>query len=308
MRPALKADLLLLTTAAIWGAGFVAQRVGMEHMGPFLYNGLRFALGALALSPLVGRGPAAPHAGIETAAGSGGLARRAGLLAGAVLFMAAALQQAGLVWTTAGKAGFITGLYVPMAPLMGLALGQRVSRGVWLGVALTTAGLFLLSVTEDWGMGKGDALVLVGAVFWALHVMVLGHYAPLCRPVRLARDQFAVCAGLSLAAALALETEGVLAPVWITSPTAWKAAWGAVAFGGLLSVGLAYTLQVVGQREAPPSHAAVILSLESVFAVVAGVLFLGEAVGSRELTGCGLMLAGMLAAQLWPPPRNRHAP
>jgi drug/metabolite transporter (DMT)-like permease len=286
----LRADGLLMLTALIWGAAFVAQRLGMEHVGPFTFNGVRFALGALALQPLIWRmqkGRGTP--GVET-----GRIVRCGLLAGCVLFAGAALQQVGIVYTTAGKAGFITGLYVVMVPLFGLLLGQRAGTGTWIGALAAAAGLYLLSVNEDFSIAYGDVLELIGAVFWAGHVLVIGKLSPGMDgtdAVKLAAAQFVTCAALSLGFGFALE------------PVTWEGIRGAavpILYGGLMSVGVAYTLQVVAQRDADPAHAAIILSLEAVFAAVTGYFLLDEVLAMRAFIGCGLMLGGMLLSQLKP--------
>lgn len=283
-----RADLLLLITAAIWGSAFVAQRLGMNAVGPMLYTGLRFTLGALAILPLAlllkeGRPPRRP------------LSRHglylAGAAAGTLLFLGASLQQVGLLYTSVANAGFITGLYVVLVPLIGLLLGQRPHAGIWLGAGLAITGLYLLSVGDGFTIASGDALQLAGAVFWALHVLLLDAVARRTHAVRLACLQFATCALLSMIAAVLFET---------IDPAAIRAAAPAIAYGGLLSVGLAYTLQVVAQKDAIASHAAIILSMEAVFAALAGWLVLGETLTVRALAGCTLMLAGMLAAQLIP--------
>ncbi|MDP3427258.1 MAG: DMT family transporter [Humidesulfovibrio sp.] len=291
-----KADVLLMLTAIIWGAAFVAQRLGMEHIGPFTFNGIRFALGALALQPLIWRMQATRAR--EGGAGGQGLdsARliRYGLLAGCVLFAGAALQQVGIVYTTAGKAGFITGLYVVMVPLFGLFLRQRAGAGTWLGALAAAVGLYLLSVNEDFTIAYGDVLELIGAVFWAVHVLLIGRLSPgmdATDAVKLASAQFAVCSLLSLGVAVATEPI-VLAGI--------SAAAVPILYGGLMSVGVAYTLQVVAQRDANPAHAAIILSMEAVFAAVAGYFVLGEVLAVRALIGCALMLGGMLVSQLRP--------
>jgi drug/metabolite transporter (DMT)-like permease len=286
----LKADWLLLLTALIWGSAFVAQRVGMEHVGPFTFNGVRFTLGALVLLPLVvRRRPLVPPERGGIVEGGRWTVLWGGGLAGVVLFIAAALQQVGLVYTTAGKAGFITGLYVIIVPILGLLWGYRPRWGGWVGAGLAVAGLYLLSVTESFTLAPGDFLELVGAFFWAVHVLILGWFAPRVRRVRLACIQFAVCALLSLV------TAGLFEPV---TAEGLRGAAVPILYGGLLSVGVAYTLQVVAQRHAPPVHAAVILSLEAVFAAVAGWILLDETLGLRGIAGCGLMMAGMLTAQL----------
>ncbi|WP_035040641.1 DMT family transporter [Desulfovibrio sp. X2] len=279
----MRANGLLLLTAAIWGAAFVAQRVGMEHIGPMAFNGIRFTLGALALLPLAAR---------SAGTAERPLGRRGALLvslaAGCVLFLGASLQQWGIVYTTAGKAGFITGLYVILVPLLGLWFGQRPGIGCWIGALLAVAGLYLLSVEGDFSMQWGDVLVLISALFWAVHVLLVGAVSPRMNPVRFAMAQYAVCALLSLVSAFFLEE---------TTLSGVTAAAVPILYGGLMSVGVAYTLQVVAQRDAHPAHAAIILSLEGAFAALAGWLLLDEVIPLRGLVGCGLMLAGMLAAQ-----------
>lgn len=287
----LKADWLLLLTAVIWGSAFVAQRVGMDHVGPLLFNGVRFTLGALVLLPLVLRQKPIVAADEGRAVGRGNrVLVWGGGLAGVVIYAGATLQQAGLVYTTAGKAAFITGLYVIIVPILGLLWGFRPRWGGWLGACLAVAGLYFLSVTEDFRFAPGDFLVLLSAFFWAVHVIILGWLSPRVRRLRLACIQFMVCAFLSLVSAALFE------PV---TAEGLRGAAIPILYGGLLSVGVAYTLQVVAQRHAPPVHAAVILSLEAVFGAVAGWIILGEVLDLRAFVGCGLMLSGMLTAQLW---------
>jgi drug/metabolite transporter (DMT)-like permease len=294
----LKADTLLMLTALIWGAAFVAQRLGMEHVGPFTFNGVRFALGALALQPLIWRMQRTRRSeggGSGTSLGLGSARLICyGLVAGCVLFAGAALQQVGIVYTTAGKAGFITGLYVVMVPLFGLFLRQRAGAGTWVGAVLAAVGLYLLSVNEDFTIAYGDVLELIGAVFWAGHVLLIGRLSPgmdATDAVKLASAQFAVCSLLSLGVAVATEPIMLAGIAKATVP---------ILYGGLMSVGVAYTLQVVAQRDANPAHAAIILSLEAVFAAVAGYFVLGEVLALRALIGCALMLGGMLVSQLRP--------
>ena len=286
-------DSLLLLTALIWGLAFVAQRKGMEHVGPFTYNAIRFALGSLSLLPLVfaRRAPAVSHPGLGQGAppraAIGPLA--AGLLAGGVLFFGASLQQIGIVYTTAGKAGFITGLYVVLVPLSGLLWGQRAGWSAWAGACIAVAGLFLLSVTDAFRMERGDLLVAASAFFWAGHVQVIGWLSPRTDPLRLSCIQFAVCSLASGIGALAVEQP--------TLPAVLSAAWP-ILYGGVMSVGIAYTLQVVAQRRAPPAHAAILLSMESVFAALGGSFLLGERLGARGAAGCAVMLAGMIVSQV----------
>ena len=287
----MKADLLLLLTAAIWGFAFVAQRMGMSHMGPFIFNGIRFSLGALSLVPFL----------------IWGRKRNAGtpkfdlkrywapiLLTGLVLFTGASLQQVGLVGTTAGKAGFITGLYVILVPLLALLWGTRTHAAHWAGAVLAVAGLYLLSVRGGWEISPYDLIVLAGAFAWAVHVHLIAKYSALVGSVRLASMQFAICGLLSLAIAALFEPislSGIGDGLW------------AILYGSFLSVGLAYTLQVVAQRTANPSHAAIILSLEGAFAALGGWLVLSEALSPRDLVGAGLILAGTLISQFFGQPR-----
>ncbi|MGU5716846.1 DMT family transporter [Aeromonas taiwanensis] len=286
----MRSNMMLLMAAAIWGLGFVAQRLGMDHMGPFTFNGLRFLLGAFSLQPLLwwlkSRQPRQP-------AGQPSGDRRqlliGGLLAGGVLFSAASLQQVGLLYTTAAKAGFITGLYIILVPVIGLALRHKTGANTWIGALIAMAGLYYLSVTEEFTIGYGDLLQVVGALFWAVHLLVLDHYSNRVAPIRLAGVQFVVCGLLSLITAFAIETPTLSGAV---------AGWQALLYAGLVSVGIGYTLQVVGQRGAHPAHAAIILSLETVFAAIGGVLLLGEHLDERAIVGCTLMLAGMLISQI----------
>ena len=292
MNTKLRCDLLLLLAAAIWGLAFVAQRLGMAHTGPLTFNGTRFALGAAALLPLVimraRQTGAAPIVWRQDL--------RRGLILGLVLTGGATLQQIGVVYTTAGKAGFITGLYVVLVPILGLMIGQRTGGRTWLGAVLAVVGLYLLSITGRLHMERGDVLVLVGAFFWSTHVLLIGRWANKTDPVRLACLQFWVCSLVSTAAAFVFET-----PEW----SGLQGALWPILYAGLLSTGVAYTLQVVAQRHAPPAHAAIILSLEAPFAVFGGMLMLGETLSVRGMVGCALMLSGMVFSQVDFKPRRR---
>jgi drug/metabolite transporter (DMT)-like permease len=287
-----RADWLLLLTALIWGCAFVAQRAGMRHVGPFTFNGIRFLLGACALLPLIvfrsrryGTRPDAGHSFFSTSF------MMKGLLIGVVLFCGASLQQIGMVHTTAGKGGFITGLYVILVPIIGLFLGQRTGWSGWAGASLATAGMYLLCVTDALHIENGDLWVLASAFFWAVHVLILGRLSPTMDTIKLACAQFLVCALVSLTTAVATET---------ITLTGIQDGMLPILYGGLMSVGIAYTLQVVAQKDAPPVHASIILSLETVFAAVSGWLLLGEVLSLRAVIGCGLMLGGMLVVQLQP--------
>jgi drug/metabolite transporter (DMT)-like permease len=323
----LSADFLLLLTAMIWGFAFVAQRAGMGSIGPFAYNAARYALGALSLLPIIllrrpGRNDGStPSAGQPAAAGvaSGAatdaaatararraaLARNLGypLLAGTVLFLGASLQQVGLVTTTAGNAAFITSLYVVLVPLIGLFLGRKVGAKGWLAAALAVAGLYIISVGGKFSVARGDLLVLVGAFFWACHILVIGHLATRTDPILLSAGQFTVCAVYSLVASLLFD------PPFPAG--SWLEALGAaalpIAYGGILSCGVAFTLQIVGQRKAKPSHASIIMALEALFGAIGGVIILGEPLTSRLVTGGLLMLGGAVLSQVEVPKKRPDA-
>jgi drug/metabolite transporter (DMT)-like permease len=282
----LTADLLLLLTAAIWGFAFVAQRLGNAYMGPFTFNAIRFSLGTVALLPLFfwqkKRGVDQPKVPLRKLA-------LPMLAIGLVLFTGASLQQVGLLGTTAGKAGFITGLYVILVPLLALIWGRKTHAAHWIGAVLAVVGLYLLSVKSGFSISPYDLIVLVGAFVWAGHVHLIDRYADAVGPVRLAMVQFAITGVLSAIVALLFETvtfSAIAAGIWT------------ILYGAFLSVGLAYTLQIVAQRTADPAHAAIILSLEGAFAALGGWLVLREVLTGRDLLGCGLMLAGTLISQV----------
>ncbi|MGH8419634.1 MAG: DMT family transporter [Pseudomonas sp.] len=285
---ALRADLLMLLTAMIWGSGFVAQTAGMDHIGPYLFSGLRFALGSVCLLPLVMRRPASgPRP--EPLLTRGLL--QGGIVMGIALALGINLQQVGLLFTSVTNSGFITGLYVIVVPLLGLFLGHKTGIGTWLGCLLAVLGMFLLSVGDNFQVASGDWLQLIGAFVWGGHVVLVGVFASRHDPIRLAFLQFVTCSIVSLILALIFE------PITLD---AIIAATPALLYGGVVAVGIGYTLQVVAQKDAIASHAAIILSLEAVFAAIAGAWLLGEELQVRGYIGCGLMLAGMLLAQLWP--------
>jgi drug/metabolite transporter (DMT)-like permease len=281
----LRADLTLLFVASIWGSAFVAQRLAAAQVGVFLFNGFRFLLAALVLLPLALRQKQS--------------VRRwksqdfwlVGLL-GLLLACGAAFQQWGLRYTTAGNAGFVTGLYVVIIPFV-LALGWREAprSTIWLASALAAAGLFLLSTGGSLKMNPGDTLELAGAFVWAFHVILLSRLVQRLEVLSLSIVQYLVCGLLSLLLSFSVGGEP-----WIVSLPGWLA----VFYTGIFSVGLGYTLQAVGQRFAPPADAAILLSMESVFAALFGWWILGEALTGAQLLGCAMMFAGILLAQLRP--------
>jgi len=348
-REALRADILLLLTAAIWGFGFVAQRSGMEYIGPFAFNGIRFILGSLSLLPFIFvRRIRSCSARVSLRMPHGRLLLPS-LAAGGCLFIAVMFQQFGIIFTTAGNAGFITGLYVVLTPFFGIFLGRKTGLPTWIGSVLTLAGLYFISVAGRLGsVNPGDILIVISAFFWTAHVLLIdrlmntagrvsnvihvktldsikSHNAEsgksLIDPLELSAGQFAVCGILSLAGAFLAEPF-VSAAAELVDPSllsaglfAWKPfpqlisalekgtvlfpvnALIPILYGGLGSVGIAYTLQVIAQRDAPPAHATIILCFEGCFAAIGGVLLLAEKAGAWTLLGFAFMLAGMLATQ-----------
>lgn len=290
IKNSLGSDLILLLAAVIWGFAFVAQRIGMDYVGPFTYNGVRFALGTIVLLPFlfVNASKTEPMIKVTHPAD-----RRkiiiGSFMTGLFLFGGAALQQLGLQHTTAGKAGFITGLYVVFVPIVGLFFGQRSHLTMWIGAILSLSGLYLLSITSGFTIEPGDKLVLYCAIIFTFHVLFIAWLSPMMNSFLLAVIQFTICALLNLVIAFAIE------PVNLPSI---MHAWLPIAYGGILSVGIAYTLQVVAQKTAHPAYASIILSLEAVFAMLGGWLVLHEALTPRMLIGCMLMLAGMVVVQV----------
>jgi drug/metabolite transporter (DMT)-like permease len=285
-----QANLILLITAVIWGGGFVAQRLGMQQLGPYLFNGFRFLIGAITLLPVV----LVQKRKVTSQAGSLKTTLAIGAAAGIFLFFGATFQQLGLVYTTAGKAGFITGLYVIIVPLLGMFWGDRAPIFTWLGAILAVVGLYFLSTTRGLVFAPGDGFVLIGACFWAMHVQFIARFSPRVDPIRLSLVQALFTSLLSFGVAFFAE-EFVLDRVLSAALP--------ILYGGVISIGIAYTLQVIGQQYAKPTPAAIILSLESVFAVFWGWLILSEAITARILLGGSLMLAGMVVSQL----RRNHA-
>jgi drug/metabolite transporter (DMT)-like permease len=277
----MQADLLLLLTSCIWGFGFVAQRSGMEFVGPFTFNAVRFSLGSLSLLPLIAiRRKSIPSA-------------RAVILsscaAGSCLFIAVSLQQVGLMYTTAGKAGFITGLYVVLTPIFGIFLGKKTGFPTWLGAGSTALGLFFLSRAGNTGsVNPGDCITGVSAIFWTFHVLLIDRLVRRVDPIVLSCGQFAWCGVYSFIGMAFRET---------LSAEALRGGLIPILYGGLGSVGVAYTLQAVAQRSAPPAHAVIILCLEGGFAALGGVLILAEPLCPWTFLGFAAMFFGMVATQ-----------
>ena len=277
--------------AAIWGSGFVAQRAGMETLGPLSFNAARFVLAILSLLPVGWYQRQRLQRETEQTVEYGTVFWAGGLLAGTVMFAGFTLQQMGLQYTTAGNAGFITSIYIVLVPLLGLLLGQTTRLYTWVGIGLAVVGLYNLSIGPDFSINQGDWLELLGSFFWAVHVLTLGWLSPRLKDlVGLSILQFVVAACWAIITAQWLEQ-----PHWADFVTAAVP----LLYSGFIVSGLGFTLQLVAQRTVSSSVAALILSGEAVFALIAGWLFLGEDVGSKQLFGCSLMLAGMLISQ-WP--------
>jgi drug/metabolite transporter (DMT)-like permease len=279
----LKADLILLLVASLWGSAFVAQRLAAAQVGVFLFNGLRFILAALLLLPMALRSKRPRRQWMIRDRWLVGLL-------GLLLASGAALQQWGLRYTTAGNAGFITGLYVVIIPFV-LAIGWRDTPRpvIWLASVMAAAGLFLLSTNGSFLINPGDLLELAGAFMWAFHVILLGRLVQRLDILPLSVVQYLLCGALSLLLAIFLKGQ-----LRIGTFNGWMA----IVYTGFFSVGMGYTLQAVGQRHAPPADAAIILSMESVFAAFFGWWILGEGLSGAQLLGCALMFAGIFLAQV----------
>ena len=293
---------MLLLTAFIWGTAFVAQKSGMDYVGPFTFNGIRTLIGALVLTPVIAFLKRQELSGTESGEteaeriGTGEKEEKkalltGGLCCGAILFVAGSLQQVALQDTAAGKAGFITALYIVLVPVLGLFLRQKVRPVIWACVAASAVGLFLLCVPagESFStIGKGELLLFISAVFFAVHILAIDHFVQKADGVRLSQMQFLVCGLLSVPL------------IFWEAPSLGSilACWLPIFYTGVLSVGVAYTLQVVAQKDTNPTSASLILSLESVFSVLAGAIILSERMSVRELFGCLLMFAAIIVSQL----------
>ena len=285
---ALRGNLLLLVTSAIWGFGFIAQQFGSRALPPFSFNACRFALGSASLLPLIVIFGWHDPARRRARAASRRLSVQGGLLNGGVMFLGAWLQQAGIAETTAGQAAFLTGLYILFVPLLGLFMHHRVPLTTWCAGILALVGLYLLSVREDLSVSRGDVFEIAGAVFWALHILCIDAYVKRTDSLEFSFWQFAFCALFSVGTALFLEPGGFAHVGDALLP---------ILYCGVVSVGIAYTLQVVAQKDVIPAHAALILSVETVFATLGGAVVLGENLGLRGYVGCVLMFSGMILAQ-----------
>ncbi len=284
---AFNAEILLFLAAIVWGFAFVAQKVGMESIGPMAYNGIRFLVGSASLLPVIWFFDKKTKK-TNPKLGNKHELWKAGIISGFVLFVAASIQQIGIVYTTAGNAGFITSIYVILVPIFGLFLKQVVNIQTWIGAVIALIGLYFLSVSEGLTLVIGDALVFGSAFFWAAQVLFASYYALRVNVLKLAAIQFALTGVLSLFISFFTETYGLQNIYDAIIP---------ILYGGVLSVGLAFTLQLVAQKNVIPSHAAIILSTESLFAAIGGWLLLNEQLTPIEMMGAAFMLSGVILSQ-----------
>lgn len=288
-----KGIFMLLACAFIWGVAFVAQSVGADFLGPFSFNGIRSFLGAFFLVPCIAfidrlSGRSVSLWGTEDKERRRNLLT-GGILCGIFLAVASTLQQAGIAYTSAGKAGFITALYIVIVPILGLLVKKRVTLVQWGSVAIAAAGLYFICINEGFSVNYGDLIILACAFVFAMHIMAIERFTQLVDPVRMSAIQFFVCGCLSLPVILFMERPAL---------SDIAAAWLPIAYAGIMSCGIAYTLQIAGQKYVNVILASILLSLESVFSVLAGWLFLGETLSLREIGGCALVFAAILLAQM----------
>lgn len=274
---------MLVAVAVIWGFSFVAQSAGMAHLGPHSFNAARFILAALSMLPLwfvLSRNKTFRDPVLLVG----------GLLAGTVMFAGFTFQQIGLLYTSAGNAGFITGMYIVLVPIVGIFLKHKTQTKTWLGVVLASLGLYVLCVDDNFKVGYGDSLELIGVVFWTMHVLSIAWLSNKVDAINLSIVQFVVAAILASIAALIYEAPTVVG---------LSAALIPLLYAGIASSGIACTLQTIGQRNIEPSIAALIFASEAVFAVLGGWLILDEVMTIKEVAGCGFMMLGMIVSQ-WP--------
>lgn len=284
-------SILLLLTAVIWGTAFVAQSVGTDYIGPFTFNAVRFIIGGTVLLPLIfyfQKKEPDKRTAEEKRKGRKTLLT-GGIFCGLALCSASLFQQAGIKYTSVGKAGFITALYIIIVPVIGLFFHHKVEGKIWAAAIMAVVGLYLLCINESFTVNKGDALIFICAILFSVHILVIDHYSPKVDGVKLSCIQFYVSGLLSGIGALLTETPDMNAVLDAAAP---------ILYAGVMSCGVAYTLQIVGQKNVNPTVASLILSLESVISVLAGWIFLGEALAAREITGCLIVFAAVILVQL----------
>lgn len=288
----LKNSLILLLTATIWGVAFVAQSVGMDYVGGFTFNAVRSIIGSIVLLPVIwflDRQKAPVKRTEQERQTEWKTLITGGMACGICLCLASNFQQFGIKYTTVGKAGFITACYIVIVPILGLFMKKKCSPFIWAAVIMALIGLYLLCITDGFSIGKGDILVLVCAVLFSLHILVIDYFSPLTDGVKMSCIQFLVCGILSGIPALILEHPRM---------SSILAAWQPILYAGVMSCGVAYTLQIVGQKNMNPTVASLILSLESCISVLAGWLILGQKLSTKEILGCVIMFAAIILAQL----------
>lgn len=282
---------LLFVAALIWGTAFVAQSVGMDHIGPFTFNAVRSLVGGIALIPVIlffNRRKSPERR--ETERANRKTLLLGGVCCGLALGVASCLQQVGIQYTTVGKAGFITALYIVIVPILGLFFHKKVGAKLWISVVVAILGLYLLCMSGSLRLSWGDFLVLLCALCFSAHIMVIDYFSPKVDGVEMSCIQFFVAAVFS--AVLMLAVEGV------PDPHAVAISWMPILYTGVLSSGVGYTLQIIGQKGVNPTVASLVLSLESVISVLAGWVILGQSMSSREILGCVLMFGAIILAQL----------
>ena len=284
----MKNNILLVLTALIWGCAFVAQSVGMDYVGPFTFNMARFLIGAIVLLPVIWFMDRQRKTGAEKGAGQKTLII-GGICCGIALAVASTLQQWGILFTTVGKAGFITAMYIVIVPLLGIFIGKKVRPLIIGCVAIAVVGFYFLCMTESLRLGLGDFLVLLCAIAFSIHILVIDHFSPKVDGVKMSAIQFLTAAIISAVPTLLWEQ-----PVF----TEILQAWQPVLYAGVMSCGVAYTLQIIAQKNADPTVASLLLSLESVFSVLAGWVLLGQELSLKELFGCVLIFCAIILAQL----------
>lgn len=293
MKANVKSTILLFLTAIIWGFAFVAQLIGSEHIGTFTFNGIRFLLGSLSLIPVIlifERG-ATDKAMLKYSLISGAVT-------GVILFAAASLQQLGVEITRdAGKSGFITGLYIVLVPIFGIFLGKKPTAFTWISAAVSIVGLYFLCMGGNEAFGTGDIVLLVGSFFWAAHILIIDHCSPHVYAIRYASTQFAVCGIISMICSFIFEKPEAESIMNAALP---------LLYGGVLSAGIAYTLQIIGQRDCDPTYSAIIMSTESVFGAIGGMLVLHQYMTPRGYLGSALIFTGIILSQLNPKKILKH--
>ena len=287
-------SLLLLLTATIWGVAFVAQSVSMDYIGGFTFNAVRNLIGALTLLPVIwglGKTKSPEEKARIQASSDRKTLITGGIYCGILLCFASNFQQFGIKYTSVGKAGFITACYIVIVPIIGIFLKKKCSPFIWIAVILSLCGLYLLCLTpgEGFAIGKGELLVLICALLFSLHILTIDHFSPLVDGVKMSCIQFLVCGILSGIPALIFESPDLAGIFAAKIP---------VLYAGVMSCGVAYTLQIVGQKNMNPTVASLILSLESCISVLAGWLILGQNLSGREIFGCVLMFGAIILAQL----------